>query len=600
MSVRNTPTPAPGGPVVLGISAHFHDSAAALLVDGRLVAASHEERHTRRKQDPDLPIEAVRDCLDQAGLRITDVDCVAYYEDPAKKLHRQLWTGLPAFPDSSASALYRLDADRPLREIRNLLGWEGRVEFVDHHLSHAASAYYFSGFDDSAVLTVDAVGEWATTSWGIGRGASLELTEQVEFPHSLGLLYSAVTGYLGFEVNEGEYKVMGLAPYGEPRFRDEIGRLIHVTEDGSFRLDLDYFDFTNPDGMLGERFTSLIGVAPRVPESEIDKVHHDLARSIQVVTEETLLRMVDKAHRMSGSENLCMAGGVALNVVAVRRIVEEGPFARVFVQPAAGDAGGSLGCAAVAHQRLTGERPRQDRLTSVLLGSGTDSDGIARLLGAYAGQSFADFRGDEAGLLDAVAGRLAEGKVIGWYHGREEFGPRSLGGRSILADPRGDDTRDRINASVKMREAFRPFAPAVLAEHAHEHFRLDHESPFMLETCEVVSPLSLPAITHVDKSARVQTVTEATNGRFYRLIRTFADRTGCPLLLNTSFNLRGEPIVHTPVDALLCFLRSDIDCLVLDDFVLDRDALPQSWVTWFKGTRPPRRSRVSDSVYTLL
>lgn len=600
MTVKNTPTPASAGPVVLGISAHFHDSAAALLVGGRLVAASHEERYTRRKQDPDLPHNAVRDCLRQAGLRITDLDCVAYYEDPVKKLHRQLWSGLPAFPDSGPAALYRLDADRARREIRDLLGWDGPIEYVDHHLSHAASAYYFSGFEDSAVLTVDAVGEWATTSWGVGRGAALELREQAEFPHSLGLLYSAVTGYLGFEVNEGEYKVMGLAPYGEPRFQDEIRQLIDLTDDGSFELALEYFDFASPEGMLGKRFEALVGVPPREPESEIEKVHHDLARSIQAVTEEALLHMAGKAHRLSGSQNLCMAGGVALNVVAVRRIVEEGPFANVFVQPAAGDAGGSLGCAAVAHQRLTGERPAQGRQRSALLGSGTGPDEIARLLGAYDGNAFLDFRGDEAGLLAAVAERLADGKVIGWYHGREEFGPRALGGRSILADPRGDGTRDRINASVKMREAFRPFAPAVLAEHAGEHFRIDHESPFMLETCEVVSPLDLPAITHVDKSARVQTVTEEANGRFYRLIREFADRTGCPLLLNTSFNLRGEPIVHTPVDALLCFLRSDIDCLVLDEFVLDREALPRSWVTWFKGTRPPRRSRVSDSVYTLL
>ncbi|WP_051753648.1 carbamoyltransferase family protein [Streptomyces achromogenes] len=600
MTAQTTDPTTGDGPVILGISAHFHDSAAALLVGGKLVAASHEERYTRRKQDPELPRNAVRDCLRQAGLRITDVDCVAYYEDPAKKLHRQLWAGLPAFPDNGPMARYRLDADRPRREIRDLLGWQGPIEFVDHHLSHAASAYYFSGFEDSAVLTVDAVGEWATTTWGVGRGAELELREQVEFPHSLGLLYSAVTGYLGFEVNEGEYKVMGLAPYGEPRFKEQIEQLIHVTEDGTFRLALEYFDFADPDGMLGERFEKLLGVPPRVPESEIETVHYDLARSIQLVTEETLLRMVDKAHRMSGSRNLCMAGGVALNVVAVRRIVEEGPFEHVFVQPAAGDAGGSLGCAAVAHQRLTGERPSQGRQRSALLGSGTDSEEIAGLLGAYAGHSFLDFRGDEPGLLDAVSARLAEGKVIGWYHGREEFGPRALGGRSILADPRGDDTRDRINASVKMREAFRPFAPAVLAEHAREHFALDHESPFMLETCEVASPLHLPAITHVDNSARVQTVTERHNGRFYRLIKAFADRTGCPLLLNTSFNLRGEPIVHTPVDALLCFLRSDIDCLVLDDFVLDRAALPRSWVSWFKGTRPPRHNQVSDSVYTLL
>lgn len=600
MTASGAPTGKHETPVILGISAHFHDSAAALMVGGVLAAASHEERYTRRKQDPDLPINAVRDCLDQAGLRITDIDCMAYYEDPVKKLHRQLWTGLPAFPEASDMALRRMDADRPTREIRDLMGWDGPVEFVDHHLSHAASAYYFSGFDDSAVLTADAVGEWATSSWGVGRGTSLEIRDQVEFPHSLGLLYSAVTGYLGFEVNEGEYKVMGLAPYGSSRFQKEISQLINIMDDGSFRLALDYFEFGNPEGMLGERFTSLTGVPPRVPESEIEQVHCDLARSIQAVTEDVLLRMVDKAHRISGSENLCMAGGVALNVVAVRRIVEEGPFARVFVQPAAGDAGGSLGCAAVAHQRLTGQRPSQGAMRSALLGSDTDSEEIAKLLGAYVDNFFQDYRGNEDGLLSAVAQRLAGGKIVGWYHGREEFGPRALGGRSILADPRGNGTRDRINASVKMREAFRPFAPAVLAEHVQEHFRIDHESPFMLETCEVVSPLSLPAITHVDKSARVQTVTAEENGRFYRLIRAFADRTGCPLLLNTSFNLRGEPIVHTPVDALLCFLRSSIDCLVLDDFVLDRDALPPAWVSWFKDTRPATRSRVSNSVYTLL
>lgn len=588
------------GPVILGISAHFHDSAAALLVGGQLVAASHEERYTRRKQDPDLPRHAVRDCLSQAGLRITDLDCVAYYEDPVRKLDRQLWTGLPQLPDTSPQALFRLDADRPRREIRDLLGWDGPIEFVDHHLSHAASAYYFSGFAESAVLTVDAVGEWATTSWGVGEGAALTLTEQVEFPHSLGLLYSAVTGHLGFEVNEGEYKVMGLAPYGEPRFADRLRRLIRLTDDGLYSLDLGYFDFRNPSGMLGTAFTELIGVAPRRPESPIEAVHCDLARSVQLVTEEVLLTMAQHGHRRTGSRRLCMAGGVALNVVAVRRIVEEGPFTEVFVQPAAGDAGGSLGSAAVAHQRLTGERPAGGRQRSALLGSGTSADEIGGLLDAYPDNRFLDFRGDEPGLLDAVADRLAGGKVVGWYHGREEFGPRALGGRSILADPRGDGTRDRINASVKMRESFRPFAPAVLAEHAAEHFQIDHESPFMLETCEVVSPLHLPAITHVDKSARVQTVTEQDNGRFYRLIKAFGIRTGCPLVLNTSFNLRGEPIVHTPVDALLCFLRSDIDCLVLEDFVIDREMLPESWVNWFKGTRPPRQTRVSDNVYTLL
>ncbi|MBD0688849.1 carbamoyltransferase [Streptomyces sp. CBMA123] len=588
------------GPVIVGISAHFHDSACAVMVGGRLIAAAHEERFTRRKQDPGIPREALRHCLREAGLTIADVDCIAYYEDPAKKLDRQLWTALPDVPETGPHALFRFDADRPRREIREVLGFDGPVEIVEHHLSHAASAYYFSGFEDSAVLTVDAVGEWATTTWGRGTGADLDLLDEVEFPHSLGLLYSTITGHLGFEVNEGEYKVMGLAPYGVPRYADRVRELIDVTADGKFSLDLSYFDFRNPAGMGSERLAELLGLPPRMPESEIEQAHCDLARSIQTVTEETLLALAHRARRLVPSDNLCMAGGVALNVVAVRRIVEEGPFRDVFVQPAAGDAGGSLGAAAVAHRRLTGQRPSSERMRTALLGGAVPPSDVARKLRAAGTDGFLDFTDREPELLAAVAERLAAGKVIGWVHGRMEFGPRALGGRSILADPRGADTRDRINASVKMREGFRPFAPAVLAERAAEHFRLDHESPFMLETCEVVSPLDLPAITHVDRSARVQTVTEEANGRFYRLIKAFDERTGCPILLNTSFNLRGEPIVWTPEDALLCFLRSAIDCLVLEDFVIDREALPEVWRTWFENTRPSRGSAVSDTVYTLL
>ncbi|MEU6548756.1 carbamoyltransferase C-terminal domain-containing protein [Streptomyces sp. NPDC046915] len=588
------------GPVVVGVSAHFHDSAVAVLVGGELVNAAHEERFTRIKQDPGIPHRALRHCLDEAGLSLSDVDCVAYYEDPVKKLDRQLWMGLPKVPDTRPEAFFRFDADRPRRDIREVLGFEGRLEIVEHHLSHAASAYYYSGFPDAAVLTVDAVGEWATTTWGRGDGDRLDLVDEVRFPHSLGLLYSTITGHLGFEVNEGEYKVMGLAPYGEPRFADRVRQLITVTDDGTFALDLSYFDFRNPDGMGTERLTDLLQVPPREPESEIEQIHCDLARSLQLVTEETLLALAARARRLVPSDRLCMAGGVALNVVATRRVVEEGPFKEVFVQPAAGDAGGSLGAAAVAHQRITGSRISPARMRSALLSPPVPAAEVARTLEAAGPRGFLDFRGREPELLDAVAERLAAGKVIGWYHGRMEFGPRALGGRSILADPRGSDMRDRINASVKMREAFRPFAPAVLAEKAAEHFRLDHASPFMLETCEVISPLDLPAITHVDRSARVQTVTAADNGRFYRLIKAFEARTDCPIVLNTSFNLRGEPIVCTPQDALLCFLRSAIDCLVLEDFVIDRENLPAAWRTWFEGTRPPRASAVSDSVYTLL
>jgi carbamoyltransferase len=588
------------GPVIVGISAHFHDSACAVLVGGELVAAAHEERFTRVKQDPAIPLRAFRECLAHAGLTVVDIDCLAYYEDPVKKLDRQLWMGLPRLPIADAASMFRLDADRPRREIRETLGYDGPVEIVDHHLSHAASAYYFSGFPDAAVLTVDAVGEWATTTWGRGQGDDLELVQEVRFPHSLGLLYSTITVHLGFEANEGEYKVMGLAPYGRPRHAERIRQLISMNGDGTFTLDLTYFDFTNPAGMARPALTDLLGVPPRQPESAIEQEHQDLARSLQLVTEEVLLTMVGRAAELAPGPRLCMAGGVALNVVAMRRIREEGPFDEVFVQPAAGDAGGSLGAAAVAHRRLTGTRPSAGRMRSALLGPAREAGEAARMLDAAGARDFLDLRGDEAGLLAAVADRLAAGKVVGWYHGRMEFGPRALGSRSILADPRGVGTRKRINDLVKLREGFRPFAPAVLAERAAEHFRLDHDSPFMLETCEVVSPLDLPAITHVDRSARVQTVTEDVNGRFYRLIQAFDERTGCPLLLNTSFNLRGEPIVATPVDALLCFLRSAIDCLVLDDFVIDRAEVPSSWRHWFEGTRPPRRSAVSDTVYTLL
>lgn len=588
------------GPVIVGISAHFHDSACSVLVGGELVAAAHEERYSRMKQDPRLPREAFVCCLREAGLTIADVDCIAYYEDPVKKLDRQLWTALPAVPDSRPEALFKLDADRPRREIRETLGFDGPIEIVDHHLSHAASAYYFSGFDSAAVLTIDAVGEWTTTSWGKGDGGQLDLIADIEFPNSLGLLYSVITGHLGFEVNEGEYKVMGLAPYGQPRYVDKILEIITVAEDGTFTLDQSFFDFSKPDTMASAKLSELLGFEARAAESALEQWHSDLARSIQLVTEETLLSMVRRAMRLAPDKNLCMAGGVALNVVAVRRITEEGPFRDVFVQPAAGDAGGSLGAAAVAHYRRTGTRTRRARMRSALLGPSPDRGAIPVALGAAGSSDFLDFRGKEEDLLDAVAGRLADGKVVGWYHGRMEFGPRALGSRSILADPRGDDMRDRINASVKMRESFRPFAPAVLEEKAAEHFRIDHPSPFMLETCDVISPLHLPAITHVDNSARIQTVNEVNNGRFYRLIRAFERRTGCPLLLNTSFNLRGEPIVCTHIDALLCFLRSQIDCLVLDDFIIDRDTVPAAWLDWFEGTRPPRPGAVSDSVYTLL
>jgi carbamoyltransferase len=586
------------GLTVVGISAHFHDAACCLLHEGELIAAAQEERFTRIKHDPRLPKAAFRYCLSEAGLTIADLDCIAYYEDPVKKLDRQLWMALPEIPSVSPSALFRLDAMRPEREIRELLGFEGAIEIVDHHEAHAASSYYFSGFDDAALLTVDAVGEWATTAYGRASGNELELFEQVRFPDSLGLLYSAVTAYLGFDVNDAEYKVMGLAPYGEPRYLDQVWTLIELREDGQFRLDLSYFDFLTGEGMYSEKLCELFGSPPRAPESELTEFACDVARSLQAVLEEVLIAKTAYLHDRVPSENICLAGGVALNCVAIERIVRESAFARVFVQPAASDAGGALGAAAIAHVRRTGERPRTGPLTHVSLGPRFSSDEIARLF-RPSPSTLEDFRGREDELIDASADRLAAGEVIGWFQGRMEFGPRALGNRSILADPRDPVMRDRINALVKKREAFRPFAPAVLAARAAEHFDLDHPAPFMIETCQVRSPLNLPAITHVDGSARVQTVEEEDNPRFHRLLEAFERRTGCPILLNTSFNLRGEPIVCSPVDALLCFIRSDLDCLVLEDFLLDRAALPETWLRWFRETEP-LTAGVPESVYTLL
>jgi carbamoyltransferase len=583
---------------VIGISAHFHDAACCVLRDGQLVAAAQEERFTRVKHDPSIPRRAFRYCLSAAGITIADVDCVAYYEDPVEKLDRQLWMGLPEVPPVGTAWLFRLDAARAEWEIRELLGCDGPIELARHHEAHAASAYYFSGFPDAAIFTVDAVGEWTTTAYGRARGADLELFEEVRFPDSLGLLYSAVTAYLGFDVNDAEYKVMGLAPYGEPRYADQVRQLLEVDEGGGFRLDLRYFDFLRGERMYTEELCELFGRPPREPESELTEFAQDIARSTQVVLEDVMLQKAAWLRERVDSDNLCLAGGVALNCVAVERIVKSGLFERVFVQPAASDAGGALGAAAIAHVRLTGRRPSEEPMRHVFLGPGFDADEVALLL-RTAPAPVEDYRGRENELLRTTAERLAAGEVVGWFQGRMEFGPRALGNRSILADPRDPRMRDRINALVKKREAFRPFAPAVLEERVGEHFELDRASPFMTETCQVTSELDLPAITHVDGSARLQTVDD-TNPRFRRLLMEFDRLTGCPILLNTSFNLRGEPIVCTPVDALICFVRSDIDVLVLGDFVVDRSALPDVWLEWFRGKRALTPSGVAGQVYTVL
>ncbi|HVS00870.1 MAG TPA: carbamoyltransferase [Thermoanaerobaculia bacterium] len=589
---------------VIGISSGYHDSACCLMQDGVLVAAVQEERFTRVKNDKSLPRRAFRYCLEAGGLTISDVDCIAYYEDPVWKLGRQIWMGLlPDLPrQRRESILGRLVKSLPQQVIRRAFGYGGPIEIVDHHLSHAASSFFFSGFEEAAILTLDGVGDWPTTTYGAGSGATVTRFEQVDFPDSLGFFYSAITGYLGFEVNEGEYKVMGLAPYGEPRYADEIRKLIEVTSAGQYRLDMSYFAFLNEESMYTQELCSLLGRPPRVPDSDLEPFHMDVARSAQTVLEEIMLEKVRYLHTRVPSENLCMAGGVALNVVANSRCLAEGPFQRLFVQPAAGDAGGSVGAAAVAHVRRTGEAPLRERMSHAYLGPANCSRQTYHIL-ATSSAEFLDFRGRPDELIRFTVDRLLEGKVIGWSQGRMEFGPRALGARSILADPRRPNMRDRINAVVKMRESFRPFAPAVLEARAAEHFDLNHPSPFMLETCQVISPMELSAITHVDGSARVQTVTPETNPRFAALLEEFYRRTGCPVLLNTSFNMRGEPIVCTAVDAINCFVRCQMDLLVLEDFVLDRSGIPplwhlqaqQSWVD-----RHQQGEAVEHLVYTLL
>ncbi|CAA9290372.1 MAG: Nodulation protein nolO [uncultured Corynebacteriales bacterium] len=584
--------------IVLGLSALYHDSACAVFRDGRLVAAAQEERFTRRRFDPAMPVRAVRACLRDAGLGIGDVDHVAYYEDPVGKLSRQLWMGLPAVPDASRRTLFRLDARRPARQIEELLGYPGPVTFVPHHESHAASAFHQSGFSDAALFTADAVGEWATTSYGTGGPNRFELFEQVDFPHSLGILYSAVTSFLGFAVNSDEYKVMGLAPYGTPRYADRLRGLLTDLPRGQFRLDQDCFDLSGRSPMYTAALGELLGAEPREPESALSAAHSDLAASVQLVLEDILLAKLRFLHAETGLGRLCYAGGVALNCVANRVIRERGPFAEVFVQPAAGDAGAAIGAAALVSARL-GAGVRPERLTDVRLGPAPDLGPVAAWLAA-AGVPFEAHTDDEAGLVGRAAEELAGGAVLGWFQGRMEFGPRALGARSILADPRRGDMRDHINALVKKREAFRPFAPAVVAERAGEFFGLAGDSPFMLFTADVREPAALPAVTHVDGSARVQTVDRAVDPRFHALLTAFGRRTGFPVLLNTSFNMRGEPIVATPADALACFVRSRLDVLVLGDLVVRAADLPAHWAGLVDQQLPYQLPTLDRDVYSFL
>jgi len=559
---------------ILGISSFYHDAAAALLKDGEIIAAAQEERFTRKKHDFEFPIHAIRYCLREAGIGASDLDEVGFYDKPLLKFERILLTYLGTFPKSFPSFLKAMPVwlRRKLwvpSLIRRELGYRGEIFFTEHNQSHAASAFLVSPFEEAAILTIDGVGEWATATYGVGRDRRIEILKEIRFPHSLGLFYSAITYYLGFKVNSAEYKVMGLAPYGEPVYYEKMRELIDIKDYGSFWMNMKYFAYDYGLRMTNGRFDRLFGRPPRKPESTLDQFHMDIAASAQKVTEEIVLKMANHLYEQTRLPNLCMAGGVALNCVANGRVLRETPFKNIFVQPAAGDAGGAVGVASFIYHSIL-NRPRHFVWKHAYLGPGFSTEEIRQyLLGR--GVRFRQY--DREALLKATAQLIARQNIIGWFQGRMEFGPRALGNRSILADPRRAENRDRVNAKIKFRESFRPFAPAVLLEKAPEYFELDVPSPYMLLVAPVRND-KIPAVTHVDGSARIQTVSREENPLFYDLIREFEKLTGCPVLLNTSFNLRGEPIVCTPQEAYLCFMRSGLDYLVMDRFILDKREMP--------------------------
>ena len=598
---------------ILGISAFYHDSAAALVDGGRIAAAAQEERFTRRKHDASYPHNAIAYCMEEAGIVPSDLDRVVFYDKPFLKFERLLETYVAFAPRGYRSfamavplwvkeKLFQKDLlRRKLKELDAEVDWKERLLFTEHHQSHAASAFYPSPFRDAVVLTMDGVGEWATTSVSIGHGNVLEMTREIHFPHSLGLLYSAFTYYVGFKVNSGEYKLMGLAPYGEPKYANVIlDNLIDLKEDGTFRLDLDYFDYCTGLQMTNDRFDDLFGEGARPPEGQLTQMHADLAASVQAVLEEAVLRMTRSLRAETGIPYLCLAGGVALNCVANGKILRDGQFDDIWIQPAAGDAGGALGAALAASHRLFDE-PRQ---SMVLEDAGIAGDAMS---GAYLGPEFPpdEVRSalDTAGgrytvlpddeLISAAADALADGKAVGWFQGRMEFGPRALGNRSILADARSPSMQRTLNLKVKNRESFRPFAPSVPIDDTADWFDIDRESPYMLLVADVKperrnpavsepaklldigllnTPRSdIPAVTHVDYSARVHTVSPETNPRYHALLKAFEERTGCPVVVNTSFNVRGEPIVCTPADAFRCFMGVDIEYMVIGNCFLRKE-----------------------------
>jgi carbamoyltransferase len=592
---------------ILGLSAYYHDAAAALVCDGQIVAAAQEERFTRKKHDSSFPGNALRYCLQEARLPSQEVDAVVFYDKPFLKFERILETYFAFAPKGYRSFAKGLPVwvkekmfqkDLLLRELEAIdsrVNWRDKLLFSEHHLSHAASAFYPSPFERAAILTMDGVGEWATTSLAVGAGANIRILKEIHFPHSLGLLYSAFTYYTGFKVNSGEYKVMGLAPYGEPKYVAAIrDHLIDIKEDGSFQLNMDYFDFATGLRMTNERFHRLFGGPPRKPETPLTQRDMDLAASIQAVTEEVVLKLAQAIRRETGERYLCLAGGVALNCVANGKLLRANIFDDIWIQPAAGDAGGALG-AALAASHLWTQKPRvvngDDGMRGAYLGPAYSHEEIVGRLTAL-GARF-EVLSDEA-LIDTCARALAEGKALGWHQGRMEFGPRALGNRSILGDARSPTMQKVLNLKVKYRESFRPFAPAVLREDVADWFELDHDSPYMLLVADVRSdrriPMTpeqqklfgidklnvprstIPAVTHVDYSARIQTVHRATNPRFYDLISRFKALTGCPVLVNTSFNIRGEPIVESPDDAFRCFMGTELDLLAVGNCLLRKEA----------------------------
>jgi carbamoyltransferase len=588
---------------ILGISAFYHDSAAALVRDGEIIAAAQEERFTRKKGDASFPQHAIDYCLSAAGISVDDLDVVGFYDKPLLKFERILETYVGVAPRGftswlKAAPLWMKEKLHMEKQLRDQLSYAGKLLYAEHHESHAASAFYPSPFQEAAILTVDGVGEWATTTLGVGRGSEIEILREIHWPDSLGLLYSAFTYFTGFKVNSGEYKVMGLAPYGEPRYVNLIyDKLIEVKEDGSFRLNQEYFNYLTGLTMTNGAFSRLFGGPPREPETKLTQRDMDLARSIQVVCEDIMLRLAATAHRATGMPNLCLAGGVALNCVANGRILREGKFDELWIQPAAGDAGGALGVAQLIwHRFLKKERqpiPNRDSMRGSYLGPSYTPEQIEQFL-RETGASYERLERDT--LLDRVAAHVADEKVIGWFDGHMEFGPRALGARSIIGDPRSPRMQAQMNLKIKFRESFRPFAPSVLRERVADYFELDTDSPYMLLVAPVrkerqipmtndqellwgidklnVPRSDLPAITHIDYSARVQTVSRDVSPNYYDLIKRFEERTGCAVVVNTSFNVRGEPIVCTPADAYRCFMRTHIDVLVLWPFVLLKENQP--------------------------